>query len=141
MTIRFVLGLVAGAFAVIACYATAAAQAPASASAGVYTAEQSKRGAVLYGENCASCHGDTLAGNDPIPGLSGDKFQGNWKSVGDLFDKTSTSMPAMAPGSLTGAQVADVLAYILSVNKYPAGTTELPSKVEPLMQIKIEPIK
>jgi S-disulfanyl-L-cysteine oxidoreductase SoxD len=134
MKIRLVLGVVASAFAVSAFFVSASAQTPAAASAGVYTAEQAKRGAPLYGENCASCHGDTL-------GLSGEKVQSNWKSVGDLFDKTSTSMPAMAPGSLTGPQVADVLAYILSVNKYPAGTTELPSKVEPLMQIKIEPIK
>ena len=141
MKIRFLLGLVACTFAVGAFFASVQAQAPASAAAGVYTAEQAKRGASLYGENCASCHGDTLAGNDPIPALSGANFQTNWKSVGDLFDKTSTSMPAMAPGSLTGPQVADVLAYILSINKYPAGTTELPSKVEPLMAIKIEPIK
>jgi S-disulfanyl-L-cysteine oxidoreductase SoxD len=141
MKIRLLLGLVTGAFAVSAFHATAAAQAPASAAAGVYTEEQAKRGAALYGENCSSCHGDTLAGNDPIPALSGATFQTNWKSVGELFDKTSTSMPAIAPGSLTGPQVADVIAYILSVNKYPAGTTELASKVEPLMAIKIEPVK
>jgi quinoprotein glucose dehydrogenase len=122
-------------------HVAAGAQAPASVTAGVYTDEQAKRGAVIYAENCASCHGDTLAGNDPIPPLAGADFQGKWKTVGDLFDKTSTSMPAMAPGSLTGPQVADVIAHILSVNKYPAGTTELAGKLEPLMQITIEPAK
>src|SRR5215207_8023065 len=108
MKIRLLLGILAGAFAITGYHATAAVQAPAAASAGVYTAEQARRGAALYGENCSSCHGDTLAGNDPIPALSGAAFQTNWKSVGELFDKNSTSMPAIAPGSLTGPQVADV---------------------------------
>jgi quinoprotein glucose dehydrogenase len=117
------------------------AQAPSSVTAGVYTDAQAKRGATLYAENCAACHGDTLGGNDPIPALSGSDFLGRWKNVGELFDKTSTSMPAMAPGSLTGAQVADVIAHMLAVNKYPAGSAELDSKVEVLMAIKIEPAK
>ena len=91
-----------------------------------------KRGALLYAENCAACHGETLTGNDPIPGLAGADFQKKWQNVGELFDKTSTSMPAIAPGSLTGQQVADVLAYVLSVNKYPAGSTELASKLDAL---------
>ena len=42
---------------------------------------------------------------------------------------------------MTPEQVADVLAHILSVNKYPAGSTELPSKVDALTAIKIEPGK
>jgi quinoprotein glucose dehydrogenase len=130
-----------GAYTACVFHVVAGAQTPASTLAGVYTADQAKRGQVLYAENCASCHGDTLAGNDPIPSLSGADFLSKWKTVGDLFDKTSTSMPAMAPGSLTGVQVSEVLAYMLSVNKYPAGSAELPGKLEPLMEIKIEPVK
>ena len=122
-------------------YTAAGAQAPTSVTGGVYTAEQAKRGATLYAENCASCHGDNLAGNDPMPALTGAEFQGRWKNLGELFDKTSTSMPAMAPGSLTGPQVADVLAHMLAVNKYPAGTTELGAKVDQLTLITIEPAK
>ncbi|MEG8038637.1 c-type cytochrome [Sphingomonas sp. LR60] len=38
---------------------------------GVYTAEQSARGKVAYAENCAACHGDTLAGIDVAPALAG----------------------------------------------------------------------
>jgi mono/diheme cytochrome c family protein len=138
---RVGLTIAAGVYTALVFHTAAGAQAPASTLAGVYTAEQAKRGQVVYAENCASCHGDTLAGNDPIPALSGADFLSKWETVGDLFDKTSTSMPAMAPGSLTGAQVSEVLAYMLSENKYPAGTTELPTKLEPLMAIKIEPIK
>ncbi len=141
MKIRFVMVVVAGVFMASAFHAVAGAQAPSSVLAGVYTAEQAKRGQAIYAENCAACHGETLAGQDPIPALEGADFVARWKNVGELFDKTSTSMPAMAPGSLTGPQVAEVLAHVLAVNKYPAGTTELPSKVEALTAIKIEPPK
>ena len=141
MKIRFVLVGVTTVFTALTCYAVVGAQAPASVTAGAYTEAQAKRGADLYAKECAACHGDTLAGMDPIPALAGSDFQSHFKTVGELFDKTSTTMPAIAPGSLTAEQVADVLAHILSVNKYPAGSTELPSKVEALTVIKIEPSK
>ena len=141
MKIRFVLVGVPTVFTALTFYAVVGAQAPASVTAGAYTAAQAKRGADLYAKECAACHGDTLTGMDPIPALAGADFVSHWKSVGELFDKTSTTMPAIAPGSLSPEQVADVLAHILSVNKYPAGSSELPSKVDALNGIKIEPRK
>jgi mono/diheme cytochrome c family protein len=140
MSFRTPFALLAGIFAACS-FTTAWAQAPASVLAGVYTADQAKRGATVYADQCAACHGDALLGNDPIPALAGAEFQGKWKSVGELFEKTSTSMPALAPGSLSGPEVAQVIAHMLSVNKYPAGTTELAGKLEPLMLIKMEPSK
>ncbi len=128
-------------FSVLAFHAVAGAQAPASLLAGAYTTEQAKRGQDIYAKECAACHGDTLAGMDPIPALEGADFVGHFKTVGELFEKTSTTMPAIAPGSLGAEQVADVIAHILSVNKYPAGATALPSKVEALTAIKMEPRK
>lgn len=113
----------------------------ASTSAGVYTDTQMKRGEGLYKEQCAACHGDDLRGNDIIPGLTGQMFTGNWqgKSLGDLYDKIQMTMPALTPGSLTPEQTTDLIALVLSVSKYPAGTTDLASKVEALQQIKIDP--
>jgi mono/diheme cytochrome c family protein len=128
--------------------AQAPAPAPAAAPAttqsvtqGVYTADQAARGKMLYTDNCAACHGDDLAGSGPMPPLAGADFIAAWKdkTVGDLFEKTHSSMPASAPGTLTEQQTADILAYVLSIGKYPAGTTELAPKMEPLMTIKIEP--
>src|SRR5687768_18173114 len=77
-----------------------------SANDGVYTVEQAKRGEALYKEQCATCHGDNLEGSGPMPPLAGKDFLVNWqgKTVGDLFEKTHTTMPATAPGSLTPAQ-------------------------------------
>jgi hypothetical protein len=46
-------------------------------------------------------------------------------------------MPQSSPGSLTPAQTADLLAYMLSVSKYPAGDTELPADRDKLKTIQI----
>lgn len=112
----------------------------ASTSAGVYTEAQVKRGAALYKDQCAACHGDDLRGNDIIPGLAGQAFTGNWqgKSLGDLYDKIQMTMPALNPGSLTPEQTADLIALVLSTSKHPAGTTDLAAKIEALQQIKID---
>ena len=111
-----------------------------SANDGVYSAEQAKRGEAVYKEQCATCHGDNLEGSGPMPPLAGKDFLTNWsgKSVGDVFEKTQTTMPATAPGTLTPAQAADIVAHLLASSKYPAGSAELSSKVEELMQIKID---
>jgi len=119
-------------------YATIGAQAPTSVKAGVYTADQAKRGEALYKENCAACHGEDLAGSGPMPALAGNDFVANWKTVGDLFEKTHTSMPASAPGSLSEQQTSDIIAFLLSKSNFPAGQAELAAKQDALMQIKIE---
>ena len=112
----------------------------ATLGGGTYTEEQAKRGMGLYKEQCASCHGDDLKGNDIIPGLTGEMFMGNWKgkSLGDLYDKINMTMPALNPGSLTPEQTSDLIAHMLSVSKYPAGKTPLPSTMDALNQIKID---
>jgi len=121
-------------------YATAHAQATLTVVTGVYTQAQAMRGEAVYKEQCAACHGDDLGGSGPMPPLAGNDFVKNWqgKTLGDLFEKTHTSMPASAPGTLSEQQTADVISYMLSQGKYPAGTTELAAKMEPLNQIKIE---
>jgi quinoprotein glucose dehydrogenase len=119
-------------------YASLGAQEAKSAKDGVYTADQAKRGEALYKDNCAACHGEDLAGSGPMPALAGNDFITNWKTVGDLFEKTHTSMPASAPGSLSEQQTSDIIAFLLSKSNFPAGTTELAAKQDALMLIKIE---
>jgi mono/diheme cytochrome c family protein len=60
----------------------------------------------------------------------------NDMTLGQLFEEISSSMPMNAPGSLSGQQNADVLAYILSVSKFPAGASELPTTTDTLGGIK-----
>jgi hypothetical protein len=47
-------------------------------------------------------------------------------------------MPADHPGTLSRPENADILAYILQVNKLPAGTRDLPSDAETLKRIRFE---
>jgi hypothetical protein len=47
-------------------------------------------------------------------------------------------MPQTSPGKLTRQQNADVLAFMLSVNKFPAGKTELYRQSEMLKEIRFD---
>jgi mono/diheme cytochrome c family protein len=98
--------------------------------AGLYSTAQAERGAELYkSQQCVTCHGADLGGVGASPPLSGDNFLSIYagQSVLLLFDKVQKSMPQSSPGSLTAAQTADLLAYMLSENKYVAGNEELPA--------------
>ncbi len=105
---------------------------------GVYTEEQARRGKDLYGTHCLACHGETLEGSGPVRPLTGPDFAANWNglSMGDMLERTRTTMPMDKPGTLSRQQIADVLSYVLSVNKLPAGDVELPRQSELLTPIK-----
>jgi len=120
-----------------------AQESPRSLWDGVYTQEQAKRGEALYGERCAQCHGADLMSGDSVPPLAGTDFLSTWntKTVGDLFDRIRTSMPADKPGTLTRQQGSDIVAYLLSANKFPAGKTELATQSELLKQIQFDAFK
>ncbi len=117
-----------------------AAQSPTTVWAGVYSDVQAQRGGTEYRNRCASCHGDDLAGRDRAPGLSGDDFISSWsgQTVDDLFEVVQASMPADHPGSLTRGQNADIIAFLLKSNQFPAGSSDLPSDAVTLKQIKLE---
>lgn len=107
---------------------------------GVYTQEQADRGRPLYNQHCASCHADTLMGGEMSPPLVGGEFLSNWNglTLGELFERIRTTMPQNKPGKLTREVNADIIAYILSVNKFPVGKTELPHAAEFLKDIRID---
>jgi len=115
---------------------------PHSVWDGVYTAEQAKRGEPLYDRECSTCHGEKLAGHEDAPPLAGQDFLESWNglTVGKLFDKIRLTMPKGEPGEVGVQQKADILAFILSVNKFPAGKTEL-QKSEALKDIRFEAVK
>jgi S-disulfanyl-L-cysteine oxidoreductase SoxD len=106
---------------------------------GVYSADQAAQGKTLFAEKCATCHGADLSGAEMAPPLVGAIFLGDWvgQSAGDLFTRIHTTMPANDPGSLNNAQAAQALAYILSMNQFPAGATALPTDDAGLGQIAI----
>ena len=94
---------------------------------GVYTAAQAKRGDTLYSASCSSCHAADLSGSGQASPLAGKEFNAAWDGVplSDLFERIRATMPADAPGTLTPAEVADVIAFILSKSELPPGQTDL----------------
>jgi mono/diheme cytochrome c family protein len=120
--------------------AIACAQPSGSVWDGVFTQEQASRGKTLYSKECASCHGQALDGSGQAPPLSGADFKGNWngQTVDDLFEKVQTSMPGDQPGKLSRAQNADILAFVLGNNGFPAGSKELSSDAAVLQKIRFE---
>jgi len=125
-----------------AAFSTVRAQQPGSVLDGVYTDAQAKRGEKVYTESCGTCHGPKLTGTDTGgPTLTGPDFINGWKdmSLGALLNKVNMDMPSNAPGTLTPEQYADVTAYVLSANKYPAGQKELPTDPVALKPVKMAP--
>lgn len=120
--------------------AAAAAQdmRPRSVWDGVYTTEQVQRGEKLAANQCVACHGDRLTGGESAPPLAGDLFNANWDGVMllDLFDRVRMTMPLDKPGSLSRQQTADLLAYMLSLGKFPSGRVALDAGL--VGQIKFE---
>src|SRR3954470_19953810 len=101
------------------------AQTPRTVRDGVYTEAQATRGAAIYKEKCESCHGPALGGS-LAPPLAGDAFAASWGGpLSAIVDKIQATMPANAMGTLTRAQTADVLAFMLQTSKFPAGRAEL----------------
>ena len=107
---------------------------------GVDSEAQATRGKALYSQECASCHGGELTGGEMAPPLAGGEFMAGWDglTIGDLFERVRISMPQNSPGSLSGQQNADILAFMFNSNKFPAGATELPKEAGILKQIKFE---
>jgi mono/diheme cytochrome c family protein len=114
---------------------------------GVFTTQQAKRGESLYTRYCAECHAADLLGRTDYPSppqlpgvfirsgsppLRGAMFISNWAglSLGSLYERNRISMPQFAPGSLTRQQNADILAYMLQENGYPAGSQDLATTKE-----------
>ena len=119
------------------------AQTATSVWDGIYSDAQATRGEAAYSKDCASCHGAKLQGRSQAPPLSGAEFTMNWNgaSVAELFDKMQSSMPADQPGRLSPLQNAEILAYLLKANQFPAGPRELEGDSAKLRPVRFEAAK
>jgi hypothetical protein len=57
----------------------------------------------------------------------------------DMFNTIATTMPADGPGKLSPQVDADIVAYLLQVNKFPAGHDEIKPDGPLLKAIAIVP--
>lgn len=131
------------------CVAYATAQSPAvqesgstqtrTVWSGVYSEAQAYRGEKVADTTCIGCHGPKLDGGDSGPKLVGEAFLANWssQSMAVMFDWIREAMPAEAPGTLSKDETAAVIAYILKLNKMPAGKQDLSVEADVLGRIQI----
>jgi quinoprotein glucose dehydrogenase len=86
---------------------------------GVYTEAQASRGKAQYEASCRSCHRGGPRRDD--------EFMRDWSGsdLESLFTQIKVSMPPGAPSSLSDAAYADIVAYVLQANAFPAGSSEL----------------
>jgi len=84
------------------------------------------RGAKIYAEKCAACHGENgkggrnaaLVGGAPIRNMDSARTIANfWPYATTLFDYTRRAMPWQQPRTLTDDEVYALTAYILALNK------------------------
>jgi len=129
-----------GAIAAFAALSAVPASAQdATSAAGIFSADQATRGMDAFEMNCAACHASNLNGTPGGPGIAGSRFKVKWakKTVGDLYTKIHDTMPAGMGGSLTESEYIDIVAYILSVNKFAPGEAELAVDMDKLNAITI----
>ena len=107
--------------------ALAAALTVALAAAGAVLAltdAQVARGAAVFTQSCAACHGPN--GNDGFATpLKGPGTLVRFASTRELYDYTSATMPLAAEGSLTQRQYLDVTAWLLVQRGQSTGSAEL----------------
>ncbi|HEY2009177.1 MAG TPA: cytochrome c [Rhizomicrobium sp.] len=123
-----IAGLVIANLAAAAAGTTPALSQTSSVWDGAYTGTQAERGANKYRQECVMCHGTALEGNGEAPPLVG-RFIPDWEGtkLSDLFEKIQATMPLFAPGTLSASDTADLLAFILQANNFPAGQKDLAS--------------
>lgn len=106
-------------------------EAPKTTRDGVYTVEQAGRGQETYAQACAACH--------PLDWYKGDSLKKSWEGATllGLYESIATTMPQSNPGSLKPREYVSLLAYILSLNEMPTGSTDLPDTPDALGKIVI----
>jgi polar amino acid transport system substrate-binding protein len=125
-----------------------ATRTPPASSAGspaaLYTKAQAERGKQIFVTKCVACHGTNLQGT-AAPSVAGNDFlvtaQHNGWTLAIVRYIVFEQMPRNSPASLSPADDADVMAYLLASNCYPAGTNPFPPDNDPsFANIKLGPV-
>ena len=108
-----------------------------------YTQDQANRGLKGYTDNCSACHGPTFGGSADVPALAGAGFRMRWfvGSPAPFMAFITANMPQDNPGALDPKTYADIAAYLMSKNRVPAGTSELPSDPDALANLTLPPLQ
>ena len=110
--------------------AATVAQTPKTVKDGVYTEAQAERGRALYKTRCASCHAPNRFTDDR---LFLTPYAG--KPLWEIFDVIRETMPEDDPGGMPPEEYADVTAFLLQLNGFATGSSELPPSRDVLTAI------
>jgi mono/diheme cytochrome c family protein len=101
-------------------------------NSGVYSREQATRGQDVFLGMCKNCHTPEA--------YTTTVFTTKWsgKALSELYSYIRDQMPKNEPGSLSPEEYADVLAYLLRLNRMPAGQDDLPPDATALKTIRFE---
>ena len=116
---------------ILNCGSLALADQNNTINTGIYTKEQAKEGAALYKANCLICH-DKKYFKPVLKTWRG-------RTLGQLYETMSTTMPETNPAGLPRQNYVDILAYILSLSKYSSGDKKLDFRAKALDNIIIAP--
>ncbi|HWC62775.1 MAG TPA: cytochrome c [Rhizomicrobium sp.] len=121
----------------VPCLAASSAYAQPPA---VFTADQARRGQVIYPRQCGACHGPDMEGGSG-PALTGPDFRqlltDQNRTARSLLDVIRETMPYDAPGIDPDADYDDITAFILSRLGYPAGDEKLTPDNPRLPELKL----
>jgi mono/diheme cytochrome c family protein len=92
----------------------------------VYSEEQAAKGKAEYETHCEVCHQKDLTGRasgGEGAELVGRTFARKWEfqNLNQLFSEIKKRMPRDNPGTLSDEAYLNIVAYMLQVNKFPAG--------------------
>ena len=98
-----------------------------------YTEDQARRGQRAFRQVCSDCHYTSE--------FKGPVFTDVWarRTARDLYRELRRTMPDDNPGGLPRQTYVDVMAYILELNGYPAGSDELPPDDQILGSFRLTP--
>ena len=100
---------------------------------GLFSATQAERGRQSYGESCSECHS--------LSDFRGTDFEWNWRrrTAWDFYQEVAASMPEDKPGKLSPGTYTDIVAYVLSLNRYQIGSKDLAATEEAMAAIPLGP--
>src|SRR5690606_32189309 len=113
-TVRLAAGVLAGLWIGTMAPSVLSGQSAKTVNDAVYTAAQAERGRKFFESSCTTCH--------EVGRFSGPDFIKVWEgeSLYAIYDLMRTTMPEDNPGGLQPQQYADITAYFLQLNDFPA---------------------